>query len=305
MAVAESLMLKGSAVAMSAADSDRWATARGESITIEGVGVAYWRTTDEHSSTVIMLHGLGGDHVGLAGLAGRLNAEVIAPDLPGYGSSQPLPGQHSLTGYADVVEQLRSRLGLARFTLLGHSLGGSIALVYASRYGAALDSSLCLLNPVIDAATPAAWLGKFYYDVCGRLPRGLGRVLLTSRPVVYLSDRLLFASDDWETRRRILQRDYVTARLSALRAVQEVYLSLAHAPFDRYATEIQAPTLLVTGDRDQLCTPRSLFRLQRRMPRATVEIVPNAGHLLPVERPDAAAKPINGFLLHGATVTGR
>lgn len=283
--------------------TDGCARAIGESVTIEGARLAYWRTTDEHSSTVVMLHGMGGDHLGLAGLAAHLNAAVIALDLPGYGRSEPLAGRHTLARYADVVEQLRRRLGLARFTLLGHSLGGSIALVYASRHGAALDG-LCLLNPVTDSATPAAWLGRLYYGLCGRLPHPLGRVLLTSRPIVYLADRAMFTTADFQTRQRILQQDYATARTCAPRAVQEGYLSLAHTPFDRYAAQIQAPTLLLTGDRDPLCTPGSLGRLQRWMSRATVQVVPNAGHLLPVERPDAAAAPINGFLDRGVVAGG-
>jgi pimeloyl-ACP methyl ester carboxylesterase len=289
---------------MSVADTDRRATHVEEWVAIEGVRLAYWRTNDEHRSTMIMLHGMGADHVGLAGLAARVNAAVIAPDLPGYGRSEPLVGRHTLVSYADVVEQLRHRLGLTRFGLLGHSLGGSIALAYASRYGAALDA-LCLLNPVIDTATPAAWLGRLYYGVCGRLPQTLGRVLLTSRPAVYLADRAVFTSHDPATRRRILREDYITARTAAPRAVQEGYLSLAHSPFDQYAAKIQAPTLLVTGDHDPLCTPRSLMRLQRRMSNAMVEIVRDAGHLLPVERPNAAATRINEFLLHGVVASGR
>jgi pimeloyl-ACP methyl ester carboxylesterase len=267
---------------------------------IEGVRLACWRIDDNHPTTLIMLHGMASDHGGLFELAACLDMGVIAPDLPGYGSSEPLGSRHTLTAYADVVEQLRRDVGLTRFTLVGHSLGACIALVYASRYGSALDA-LCLLSPVTDAATPAAWFGRLYYGVCGHLPQALGRVLLTSRPAVYVSDQLLFTSDDRATRQRILRQDYATAQMAAPRAIQEGYRSIARAPFDRYAAQIQTRTLLVTGDRDPLCTPRSLLRLQRGMSGATLEVVPNAGHLLPVERPAAAAAPINRFLLSGVS----
>jgi pimeloyl-ACP methyl ester carboxylesterase len=114
-----------------------------------------------------------------------------------------LLGRHTLISYADVVEQLRCHLGLARFTLLGHSLGGSISLVFASWYGTALDA-VCLLNPVIDAATAAASLGRPYYGVCVRLPQALGRAMLTSRLAVYLADRAVFTGHDRATQQRIL-----------------------------------------------------------------------------------------------------
>jgi pimeloyl-ACP methyl ester carboxylesterase len=281
-------------------DTNGDATIVGESDTIEGVRLAYWRTTGNHATTLMMLHGMGSDHRGLSELSALLDVGIVAPDLPGYGRSEPFRGRHSLSRYAAAIEQLRCRLGLTRFTLLGHSLGASIAMVYANRYGSSLDA-LCLLNPVTDAATPAAWMGRLYFGVSGRLPQALARVLLTSRPAVYLSDRALFTSDDWATRRRILHQDYVTARMAAPRAISEGYLSLAQTPFDRCAAAIQTRTLLLTGDRDPLCTPGSLYRLQRGMPRADVAIVRNAGHLLPVEVPAAGAGAINRFLLDGAS----
>ena len=129
-----------------------------------------------------------------------------------------------------------------------------------------------------------------------RLPSALARTILTSALSVYLSDRMLFATRDRTARRRILRQDCASARQTALRAVQESYLSLAHAPFAGYARQIQVRTLLLTGTRDPLCTPGSLARFVRDMTRATVHVVPSTGHLMPVERPAAAAAVIERFL---------
>jgi pimeloyl-ACP methyl ester carboxylesterase len=275
------------------------APVRQESVVVLGTRVAYWRSAAQHADVVMLLHGMSADHTGLLDLAAGLQGvELIAPDLPGFGRSGPLPGRHTLDGYATAVEVLRQHLGLDRFTLLGHSLGGSIALAYAGRYGTALDA-LCLLNPVFVADSPTARLGKLYYDLSTRLPQPWDRLLLTSRPAVYLSDRAVFTTRDRALRRRILRQDYATARLAAPRAIRESYLSLYDTPFDRYADSVTARTLLVTGAHDWLSTPQSLTRLHWRTPATRLEIVPDAGHLLPAEQPELVAGLVDRFLAEG------
>jgi pimeloyl-ACP methyl ester carboxylesterase len=272
---------------------------RQESAVVLGTPMAYWRSAAEHADVVMLLHGLSADHTGLLDLAAGLpGVTIVAPDLPGFGRSAPLPGRHTLDSYATVVEELRQHLGLGRFTLLGHSLGGSIALAYAGRYGTALDG-LILLNPVFVADSPTARLGKLYYDMSTRLPGLWYRALLTSRLAVYLSNRAVFTTRDRTVRRRILRQDYVTARLAVPRAIRESYLSLYHTPFDRYADSVTARTLLVTGALDWLSTPQSLTRLHWRAPATRLEIVPEAGHLLPAEQPELAAGLVARFLAEG------
>jgi pimeloyl-ACP methyl ester carboxylesterase len=272
---------------------------RQESAVVLGNRVVYWRSAAEHADVVLLLHGLSSDHSGLLDLAARLHeVTVIAPDLPGFGRSALLSGPHTLDGYAAVLEELRQHLELERFTLLGHSLGGSIALAYAGRYGRALDG-LCLLNPVFVADSPTARLAKLYFDLSTRLPRPWDRLLLTSRPAVYLSDRAVFTTRDRAVRRRILRQDYATARMAVPRAIRESYLSLCDTPFDRYAGAVTTRTLLVTGAHDRLSTPQSLTRLPWRTPGTRLEIVPDAGHLLPAEQPELTAGLVNRFLADG------
>jgi pimeloyl-ACP methyl ester carboxylesterase len=267
-----------------------------ETATILGRRVAYWRSGTPTPNVLVLLHGLGSDHTGLLDLAAGLPGwRVVAPDLPGFGRSEPLAGTHTLRGYAAVLDGLRRRLGLERFALLGHSFGADVALAYASTYRAVVPS-LCLLNPVLRADGPEARLGQLHYDVSARLPGPAARLLLTSPAVVYLSDRVLFASRDRATRTRILHRDYVTARLADPRAVREGYLSIRRTPFDRYVRRIRARTLLVTGTRDLLVTPRSLTGLPWRAPYPRLVVVRGAGHLLPVEEPELVATLVQKFL---------
>jgi len=269
---------------------------RRESFVFQGTRVAYWRSVEQHDNAAMLLHGLGGDHAGLLDLAAGLPATtIVAPDLPGFGSSGPLSGPHTLEAYAAVVEGLRRHLGLARFTLLGHSLGGSIAFVYAGLYGRALDA-LGLLNPMFVVDGPTARMAKLYYDLSTWLPGPLGRLLLNSRPMIYMSDRAIFTTANSALRRRILQMDYASAKVASPRAIRESYLSLRDAPLDGYAARVTAPTLLLTGALDRLATPRAMRLLHQLVPASRLEIVEHGGHLLPLEEPDLVTDMITAFL---------
>ncbi len=263
---------------------------------IEASPLVYWQRGPSRARTLVMLHGLGSDHRGLMDLAVRLReVQVVLPDLPGFGLSPPLPGRHTLRQYARVLDGLRQHLGLDRLALLGHSLGAGIALTYAGTYPAAV-SDLCLVNPVLDTTGVTIRLAGLFDRISAALPGSLARPLLSSRATVYLQDRAMLTTPDPTTRRRILQQDYLTARLADPRAVHESVRSLRGAPFDRYARDTRARTLLVSGTHDRLAPPASLTGLPWQQPRPELAVVPGAGHLLPVEQPDHVAAIVGRFL---------
>lgn len=261
----------------------------------------YWRTNRSAPDTMVVLHGLGGDHNGLAEMAGLLGGvDLVLPDLPGYGETAPLAGTHTLVDYADVVEDFRVALGLRRCHLLGHSLGASIALVYAARHPA-VPRSLCLLNPVSSAHGVMAALGQAYYRVAAGLPVPLARLWMTSKAAVYLTDAAVLTTWDWSVRRRILRQDYLNYRRASVRAMIESFLSYYRTDFDELAGRIACDALLITGSRDGLAPPVAIGRLRERMRCAQSRIVDGAGHLLPLERPEPTAELVNEYL---AELTG-
>lgn len=267
-----------------------------KTVTVDATPLVYWEQGLAGARTLVMLHGLAADHRGLLDLAAGLGGfRIIVPDLPGFGSSGPLPVRHTLRQYARVLDGLREHLGLDRFALLGHSFGADVALAYASCYPVAV-SDLCLLNPVLGTDNVVTRLGALYSRFCAALPRSLARPLLSNRVLVYLQDWLTFTTPDPAIRRRILGQDYVTARLADPRAVNESVLSLQEAPFERYARSIRARTLLVSGTHDRLAPPASLTRLSWRQTEPELRVVPGSGHLLPVEQPGRVAAIVQEFL---------
>jgi pimeloyl-ACP methyl ester carboxylesterase len=266
------------------------------SVSLRGTSVRYWRVENGSADTVLFLHGLGGDHRGLADVAAALpGVDIVIPDLPGYGTSGPMSDEHSLANYADAVADLRSALGLGTCHLLGHSLGASIALVHAAAHGAGLRS-LTLLNPVSTATNMTASLGKLYYRTAAALPPVLARFWLASRPAVYLSDAFIIKTKDRARRAWILRQDYENYASASVPAMIESFLSYYRTPFDELAASIAVPTLLTTGTRDGIAPVRAVTALAGHVPNATLVVTPGDGHLAPMENPAATAATVGGFI---------
>src|SRR3954447_25417345 len=85
---------------------------------------------------LLLLHGIGNSAQTWAGVIEKLAAQhtVLAPDLLGHGSSDKPRGDYSIAGYANGMRDLLSVLGLDPVTVVGHSLGGGIALQFAYQF---------------------------------------------------------------------------------------------------------------------------------------------------------------------------
>jgi pimeloyl-ACP methyl ester carboxylesterase len=266
------------------------------SITTAGGVVRYRRIERGAPATVLMLHGLGGDHRGLLEMAEALpDVNVVLPDLPGYGDSAPLSRPHTLANYAQAVEDVRVELGLGACHLVGHSLGASIALVHAAVHGGDIKS-LCLLNPVSTASNLTAALGKAYYRVAAAMPAPVARFWLASKPAVFVADRFIIHTRDRARRKAILEQDYENYRRASIPAMIESFLSYYETPFDGHADAIAVPTLLVTGDKDRIAPVASVSGLADRMPAGRLAVLADAGHLVPMERPADVASLVGDFL---------
>jgi pimeloyl-ACP methyl ester carboxylesterase len=264
-------------------------------VTVDGRQLAYWRSGVAGDPPVLLVHGLGADHAGLLPLADHLGAaDVIAVDLPGFGRSDPLRW-NSPAGYAHAIESLCAALGLGVVTVIGHSLGATVALAHAAFYPDRVRD-LALLMPVTSGTGPSSWPARAYYWLGSRLPEPVARAWFLSRAVVLVSDRLSLVTADKAVRRHILREDFRTAALASPRAIQEIYWSLTATPFLRLAGRIRATTAIIGAERDTLAPSGILSALADQLADGSLTVVASAGHLWPVESPAAAAELIRSRL---------
>ncbi|HEY6399672.1 MAG TPA: alpha/beta fold hydrolase, partial [Solirubrobacteraceae bacterium] len=104
------------------------------SVRLHGREVAY--VAGGEGPTLLLIHGIGGDwrtwEPVLDGLARQ--HRVVAVDLPGHGGSGKGPGDYSLGALASALRDLDGALGIERATVVGHSLGGGVAMQFAYQF---------------------------------------------------------------------------------------------------------------------------------------------------------------------------
>jgi pimeloyl-ACP methyl ester carboxylesterase len=236
---------------------------------------------------VVMLHGAGLDHVVWAlparSLAHRGRA-VLAPDLPGHGRS-PGPALSSIAELADWLVRLFDAADIADAALVGHSMGSLVALEAAARaparvralalLGVAARMSVHpdLLRAAADDRPHAANLIVSW----GHGPAGhFGG---NPAPGVWLmggGQRLLARSAE----------GVLAADLAACNA----YDATAAAP------RVTCPTLLLLGAKDRMTPPGRAKALAAALAKAETVILPDAGHMMTGEAPDAVIDALLRFV---------
>ena len=248
-----------------------------------GIDLHYVRTGGDKPA-LIALHGLTGSGACWTPLARALQDryDVIMPDARGHGASSAPPHGYLYRDLANDVIGLIDALGLVAPALLGHSMGGMTAAVVAGRMGT-------IIRGVV-LADPTFLSPERQREVCESDVAEQHRRLLTRN-----RDEVLA-----ETRQRQPHRSpellelIIDARLRTETRAFEV-LTPPNPDYRELVKAMAVPGLLVVGDNGVVSveTARELLGLN---PRLRHEVIANAGHGLPFDRPDEFAAAIKAFL---------
>jgi pimeloyl-ACP methyl ester carboxylesterase len=227
--------------------------------------------------------------------------DVIAPDLPGHGESDRQRGDHSLGGHACVMRDLLHVLGVERATVVGHSLGGGVAMQFAYQFPDMVERLVLVgsgglgreVSPLIrSAALP------FAEQV---LP------LLTARPLIEagtavagLIGRLGFkpGADLAEVSRGVASLGDTERRAAFVRTVRSVISPLGQrvTATDRLYLAADLPTLIVWGDRDPIIPVEHGRAAHALLPNSRLEIFEGAGHFPQLDDPLRFAELVTEFV---------
>ncbi|MEU6053881.1 alpha/beta fold hydrolase [Streptomyces xanthochromogenes] len=234
---------------------------------------------------VVLIHGIGDSSATWAGLIPGLARRytVLAPDLLGHGASDKPRADYSVAAYANGLRDLLGVLGIERATLVGHSLGGGVAMQFAYQYPELAERLVLVgaggvgreVNPVLRAATlPGA---ELILALLGRpamrrptrlvieLMRLLGTDLGQDAPDLL---GLVDALPDARSR---------SVFVRTLRAVVDPHGQVV-TMLDRCYLTAGMPTLLIWGSRDSVVPPSHGHRAHAAMPGSRLEIFDGAGH---------------------------
>lgn len=261
--------------------------------------VVYWITEPPKGTNeyILLIHGFGGTYSGLEDVAEILSEKygILGVDLPGYGLSEPMHRTHSVKNYANFLYEFCQSIGVKKVHVVGHSFGADIAIVLAAKHPA-LVQKLVLLNPVISSSKLLGGLSRMYYGFVGVLPRSLRHQLLHNHFLTWVTDSVLFTQASEAQRQQILRDDYISDHLMGDTPVLEGYRSILQTPFLKYARRIQTDTLLIGGAKDVLASVSTMAELHTMIALSKLEIIHDAGHFYPLEKPQKVSKKILSFL---------
>lgn len=235
----------------------------------------------------LLLHGLGscGEDWVLQLPALTPRYPVLAPDLPGHGRSDPLPGWPRMGDFAAAVADLLLARREPPAHVVGLSLGGAVALQLALDRPD-LVRSLTLVNTFARIRTPRRFSRegtlRMLYLFLGRMDR-LGEVVAGG----------LFPDENQEELRHLAAR-----RLASNRPLPYLKAVLAAMRFDQRARlgEIRAPTLVVAGDRDRTVAMEAKEELARGIPGARLVVIAGSGHATTLDAADEFNRVLLEFL---------
>ena len=240
--------------------------------------VYVWEAGQENSEAIVLVHGIGNNasndwQLLVSALANKFH--VLALDLPGFGRSDKGNLLYSPTNYAAVIRYVADLLVGRPFSLIGHSMGGAVALRYAARYPEDVRRLIVMAVPgVLHRSAYAQYLVEtgiqmtpaFYPDQKQSLSR-LSQDLLDQIVTKPIPDTLILYSA-W-TREKILQGD--PEKIAAL--------ALGAEDFSNLLDKVEAPTLIIWGTRDRVAPMRTGRMLAAVLPNARLKLLGGIGHV--------------------------
>jgi len=213
---------------------------------------------------------------------------LLVPDLPGSGDSPYNPDLHSIADYADALQAITATEQVTRLVIIGHSMGGYIALAFADRYPRNLlglglmhstayaDSADKKANRLKAIQTMEQYGGPAFLK--SMIPALFAASFKSAHPAVV--QELIQAGNDFQT--ATLQQYY---RMMLDRSDKTYLLSQLSIPF-----------LFISGTEDKAAPPKDLIAQSALPQTAMIEILDQAGHMGFIEKADEVNRILLDYL---------
>lgn len=249
-----------------------------ESINIDGYELHY--TVQGNGKPLILMHGWGCSHSTVNSIASVASKShlVYNLDLPGFGNSPEPPSEWGVEDYTRLIEQMAVKLNIENPVLIGHSFGGRVGILFASR------------NPVnklilVDAAgvKPKRSL-RYYFKVY-------------SFKATKLLMGLIYGSEKAKSKIKAQRAKRGSADYASASPKMRAILSrCVNEDLRTVMPSIKAPTLLIWGENDTATPMRDARIMERLIPDAGLVSFPGCGHYSFLDNPLQFAAVLNSFL---------
>jgi pimeloyl-ACP methyl ester carboxylesterase len=254
-----------------------------------GRTIRLWAERAGAGPPVVFVHGLGDDHGLWRKVVPQLSDqyETVAVDMPGHGRSDPIPEGATIEWFADEVAALIRGLDLERPVLVGLSMGGGIAQYVAiGNLGLLRGLVLVSTSPVFPEATRQRFLDRA--TLAER--EGMLDAVVDPSVVRWFTPEYMAANPD----------EVAATRATVVATDPVCFARASRANIDRDCTarlgEIECPVLFVAGLEDPADPLRSEPLYRAGIRDVTIELLPDASHLVPVEAVDRFVPLLERFL---------
>ena len=255
-------------------------------------------------SPILFVHGLMCSSRTWTAQVDRLTdrRRVIAPDLYGHGESAKPPGDYSLSAHAASLRDLFDALDISSATVVGHSLGGGIALQLAYLFPDRVDALVLVssgglgreLNPLLRAATLPGSELVLPVIASGWL-HGIGDTALWCWSKVGLPPISPGSDEAWRGLSSLADGDTRRAFLATSRSVIDVGGQTVSAR-SRLSGIASRPSMLVWGERDRIVPAAHVEAARQELPATRVEMFARSGHFPHLDEPDRFARVLDDFI---------
>lgn len=251
------------------------------------------------NSTLVFLHGLGLNRNFWSSTIANLHSHrCIAIDLPGHGESHHIATNGSMTSYVAAVREVIEKQNLTEVTLVGHSMGGQIAMILALQMPSVV-SKLVLVC--------AAGIETFTTDEAEKLKSITNQIYANPISDDVLSRTFYHANAEI---RALLMHEHVVHQRGNFRHLSTLITSsvagMLNEPVFPFLKQITQPVLMINGAMDTAIPNRwlhpqlTLMELQatakREIKNCESVLMPMAGHYLAVDQPNDLAQKIISFV---------
>jgi pimeloyl-ACP methyl ester carboxylesterase len=234
-----------------------------------GTACLYRTSFDASRKTLLFVHGISGNgkddwEKQIAPLANQYN--LLLPDLPGFGQSSKQSTDYTPENYARFLRFVTHRYTDQPIYIMGHSLGGAVALLYAAYYPqevermVVIDVAGILHKIAYSKSFVGNWTGHFFGDLFGRFFSGLTGEWLNRVDEIATPDATMQPG-----------KDYAPATIASF--------TLINSNFSPYLELITAPVLVIWEEEDRITPLRTGQALTARLHNALLETIPGRGHM--------------------------
>lgn len=263
----------------------------------------YYRTVGTSGPPVVLIHGMVNSSRHWEAVALKLGERhrVIAPDLLGHGDSASPRTDYSLGAHATMIRDLLASIGVERATMVGHSLGGGVAMQYFWQFPDQVERLALIsaggLGPEVSPLLRAAALpGMSAVVAAAAHPRLLDLLRNRGKKLAENGNNLGVQLQAIARALRPLERAGAReAFLQTLRSVIDIHGQRVAATDKLYLLE-KMPLLVVWGERDHTIPLHHGEAAHRAVPGSRFATIPKAAHFPHLERPDELAEILIEFI---------